>query len=662
MHFGSDLHQAAVKREWKDFIINEKTPQYVRPEIINAWVRCQATGVMPFTNRAPKIQNQNELNARLYQNKTLITVGESAINYLSQFIADSKFTVAISDAEGFLLLVLGSHDAVSSATQGNGVVGANWSESSIGNNPIGTAIAEDKAVHVFGCEHFCICAHNWTGSGAPIHDSEGTVIGAISICGERTNPHSPSFGMTVMTAYAIEQQFTILNAMEIADTEYGQKNVIIDSISEGLLVVDKSGTISLTNKRFLKMFHFTTEQLLRKNISIFFSDGLLLNAIKDSGELVDHVTQLQTGLATHSCIVTYSPFTPDHSSGGVLIINDMSRYKKLAKEISKNEAGFTFRNIVGQNEAFLSTLKLAESCADTNSTVLLLGESGTGKDVFAQAIHNSSPRRFENFVTINCSAIPKNLISSELFGYVEGSFTGAKKSGSMGKFELADKGTLFLDEIGEMPMSMQSVLLRALEQRVIYRVGGQEPIPLDVRIIAATNTDLTKAIQEGRFRQDLYYRLNVLSIRLIPLRERSSDISLLIQYFLNKLNAKYKKNVLSFSSEAMTYLEEYAWPGNIRELQNVIERGVALCNSEQIGAKLLPYDLAGASTNTLFQVEDPVSLPVAGTGRYKNNLEEKEYLVNLLDANRWNVSKAAQQMNISRSTMYRKLKQHALVK
>jgi transcriptional regulator with PAS, ATPase and Fis domain len=282
---------------------------------------------------------------------------------------------------------------------------------------------------------------------------------------------------------------------------------------------------------------------------------------------------------------------------------------------------------------------------------LLLGESGTGKDVFAQAIHNFSTRKNGPFISLNCGTIPKELVSSELFGYEEGAFTGTKKQGSKGKFELANSGTIFLDEIGEMPIEIQASLLRVIEQRIIYRLGGQEAIPVNIRIIAATNKDILAAAKAGRFRLDLYYRLNVLPIKLIPLREHKSDIPLLVDSFLAKLSREHNKPVKALSPDVMDILVNYDWPGNIRELKNAIERCIVLSSGENITTKFLQDEIVNFAQNKLAQAEPT---------HYEH--KEKDQLVALLEKYRWNVSKVAAEFGVARSTAYKKLKFYNLLK
>ncbi|OPZ75531.1 MAG: Limonene hydroxylase [Firmicutes bacterium ADurb.Bin456] len=307
--------------------------------------------------------------------------------------------------------------------------------------------------------------------------------------------------------------------------------------------------------------------------------------------------------------------------------------------------------MIGEDVNFRGTLMLAKTAANSDSTVLLLGESGTGKDVFAQAIHNSSNRKRGPFVAINCGAIPRDLIGSELFGYTEGAFTGAKKGGSPGKFELADGGTIFLDEIGDMPAELQSNLLRVIEDKSIRRIGGTSIIPVNVRIIAATNRDLEKAIKQGNFRTDLYYRLNVITIRMVPLRKRQRDIEILLLHFLKQLGEQMGKEIIQVDDRVLKLIKTYPWPGNIRELQNAVERALHLAD----GPVLLPEHLPEEITRSLRQKCFPLENKLSPVEDY-----EKQVIMQLLEENKGNLTWVASRLNIARTTLYRRMAKYGI--
>jgi len=277
-------------------------------------------------------------------------------------------------------------------------------------------------------------------------------------------------------------------------------------------------------------------------------------------------------------------------AGKVIVYHDISEVNRLRRELDrlnqklrKVEAKYSFKDIIGENEKLLEAINVARTAAMTPATIMLRGESGTGKEIFANAIHNTSPRRNEKFVKINCSSIPDELLESELFGYKEGAFTGAQRGGKKGLFQEADRGSLFLDEIGDVSPRMQVKILRALQEKEIMPVGSTESIPIDVRIICATNKPLEKMIEDGEFREDLYYRLNVFPIKIPPLRERKDDIEAISMYLLNQYNDYYGRKVTSIDKDAVKLLKKGDWPGNVRELQNVLSRAlINLSGDEEV--------------------------------------------------------------------------------
>lgn len=322
---------------------------------------------------------------------------------------------------------------------------------------------------------------------------------------------------------------------------------------------------------------------------------------------------------------------------------------------------YTFDDIIGDSKELKNVIDRCKSIADTPSTVLILGESGCGKELLAQAIHSASNRSTMPFIAVNCGAIPSNLIESELFGYESGSFTGANKGGSLGKFELANRGTIFLDEIGEMPLDMQVTLLRVLQEGVVTRVGGKSQIKIDVRVIAATNKDLKAEVKKGKFRSDLFYRLNVLPIKLPPLKERIGDVPILLDYFLKIKSRKLNKPIPKISSSLFKRMISYCWPGNIRELENFVENVVALegsttCEMDLEECHCLTHDNLGnpipknESVEKCIHCEDEVITPLI--------VLEKQEIIKAIRICDGNMTKVASKLGISRNALYNKIKRY----
>jgi len=318
-------------------------------------------------------------------------------------------------------------------------------------------------------------------------------------------------------------------------------------------------------------------------------------------------------------------------------------------------AKYTFDDIVSKDKGMEMLTSFARQIANHPfTTVLITGESGTGKDLFANAIHNASPRSRFPFLRINCAAIPENLLEAELFGYEEGAYTGAKKGGKPGKFELAHGGTIFLDEIGEMSLSMQSKLLIVLQEQEIERLGGSYPIKVNVRVIAATNRSLEQLIQEKKFREDLYYRLNVVRLEVPPLRQRKQDIAVLIQHFIDKLNPRLRTMIADVSPKSLKLLEQYHWPGNVREMENMLERAIIMAdmeNGRSLDCRHFKFLQNRCSS------EAPLELQSLKTASQKF---EEELIARALEISNFNMAKAAEQLEIDLSTLYKKIKKYGI--
>lgn len=352
-------------------------------------------------------------------------------------------------------------------------------------------------------------------------------------------------------------------------------------------------------------------------------------------------------------------------SGEILMVVEKAlRYKQLERENillrQQLRKKYRFENFVGDSKPIQKVFELIEKVADTDSTVLITGESGTGKELIAKAIHYNSCRRDNHMVVINCGAIPEELLESELFGHEKGAFTGAHKT-RIGRFELANEGTIFLDEIGDMSPNLQVKLLRVLQEQKFERVGSTRTIKVDIRTIAATNKNLISAVNKGAFREDLYYRLNVIPIKVPPLRHRKSDIPLLVDFFLKKFNKEKRKNVRGFSSEAIDALLQYNWRGNVRELENLVERVIILANGDEIGAEDIPESLRGQA-RTIKSLEVTI-LPEDGIP-FDHAVEEyeKKLILQALSETDWVTTKAAKLLNMNRTTLIEKMKKKKLHK
>ena len=381
--------------------------------------------------------------------------------------------------------------------------------------------------------------------------------------------------------------------------------MILEAVQDGICVVDKSGIITYINPSYLRIVHKTREMVLGQNVFESAPDGNRVGVLKSGTARIGVISHKKNGTTV---VANVNPIFVDGETAGVVsVIKDITEIQNLMERLTQVSAraeyleqellrtkktATAFSNYIGKSGKVVDVLALATKAAASTATVLIRGESGTGKEVIAEGIHYASDRRRGPFIRVNCGAIPQALLESELFGHERGAFTGAVKR-KLGKFELANHGTIFLDEIAEMDKNMQVKLLRVLQQKEFDRVGGEETVHVDVRIIAATNRDLEAMMKAGDFREDLYYRLNVIPLLLPPLRERVDDIPLLVEHFIEKISEEQHKSVRGITPDAMEVLMGYRWPGNVRELENVIERVITLMDTPEIRTQDLPSYLKG---------------------------------------------------------------------
>ena len=442
---------------------------------------------------------------------------------------------------------------------------------------------------------------------------------------------------------------------------FNRSQALLQSISDGLLAIDRDGTVEEVNAVAVRIFGFGEQLAAHPHIDELVEDKPPLREWLESGEqFSNRVITLKTASGKVAAMSNLQPIMgrDEESMGAVLTFREMGEVGRLVNGVIGVQRTFSFDDVIGGSSIIEKTKELARIAAGTRSNILIQGETGTGKEVFAQAIHNVSAFSEGSFLAVNCAAIPRDLIESELFGYVEGAFTGASRKGRLGKFELASGGTLFLDEIGDIPPEVQVKLLRVLQEKTIVRVGGDRTIPINCRLIAATNRDLHQAVTEHRFRRDLLYRLNVITIELPPLRERVGDIPLFIDRFVQTFAERNGKVVDGMEEGVMTRLLRYEWPGNVRELENVIEHAVAMVRGRSIGEEELPTHLLDGLTGIRVSEEQGESAFERARQDYEGAMR---YLyIEALRTGKGDVPSAAQLLGVSRATLYRRLKEFDL--
>ncbi|GAW92983.1 sigma-54-dependent Fis family transcriptional regulator [Calderihabitans maritimus] len=643
---GCDLKELSRKLEksWETFVTyRDLETSRVRNVIGESWRRCEERGINPQLLRAMIVLTDDEL-AEIRMKNELIQVSEPYLRLLADIIEGTNHLVVLCDAKGRILQIYGNEEVKYRASEMNFVCGADWSEQGAGTNAIGTAISINKPVQVFAAEHFCRGWHGWTCSATPIRDPvTRELIGVLDLTGYRQSHQPHSLGIVVAQANAIEKELLkqdILKQQQIMEAFIQAEK---DYSTDGIIALDSRGRIIQVNEKVSRVLAIDTRELVGQPAKKLLNNIYTLSREVTEQRIREKEIKIEEQCKLSGYKATAKMVERNGNPIGALVIVRRSKRCPVETRPHNFSAKYTFQDIICEDETFKETLEMAKEAAKSEATILILGESGTGKELVAQAIHTASSRRYKPFVSINCGAIPKELIGSELFGYVGGAFTGASKNGNPGKFELANGGTIFLDEIGEMSLEEQVNFLRVLEERELVRIGGKKVIPVDVRVIAATNKDLMEEVKAGHFRVDLYYRLNVITLRIPPLRERKKDIPSLVEHFLDEFGASYYK----VDPEVINLFMNYDWPGNVRELKNVIHRMVVLANEPQLRIDQVPRELMSST---------PADTTAVQLGPVER--AEKDMLLEIIRECEGNISLAARKLGVARSTLYRKIKKY----
>ncbi|GGC58918.1 sigma-54-dependent Fis family transcriptional regulator [Undibacterium terreum] len=590
--------------------------------------------------------SHKELSLAIEQNRTLHAYALPVMETLYEQISDTHSMVVLTDVKGHILHAFGDNDFLLKAEKVAIQPGVNWAESSKGTNAIGTALAEQAPTLIHAGDHYMAVNHFLTCSAAPIFDHQGNVVGVLDVTGDYRSYHKHTMALVRMSAQMIENQLFSAAFEDAITLHFHSRPEFIGTLMEGIASFTPGG-------RFLSA-----------NRSALFQLGLPLAALQS------HTFSSLFGLPVSSLFDHYRAAIPQFLSltvpGGVRVsaraelklsqsfasyapsdlVKPAARPAKLA-----TATGSSLASLRTGDASLAALVEKVSKVLGRDIPVLITGETGSGKELLAQAIHQDSPRSAAPFIAVNCASIPETLIESELFGYEDGAFTGARKKGNIGKILQAHGGTLFLDEIGDMPLNMQARLLRVLQERMVTPLGSNKSTPVDIAIICATNRNLREQIAKGAFRDDLYYRLNGLVLKLPPLRERT-DIAALIKKMLNELAAPG----YSISPEVMQLFQQHPWPGNLRQLSNLLRTAVIMSgDAHEIRHEHLPEDFldeAGLSVPHQSAVKDAAPELQAATGKLQDM--ELNAIQKALQEHGGNVSAAARALGVSRNTIYRK--------
>lgn len=631
-----------MKDLWAKFIETGEIEDGLDKIIAESWKRCTRLGVDPKAGFGKTIDSE-KLEVVLKRNEELLRVAKPIMQNLNELVLGSNFILVLTDKEGVIIETIGEEPVRKEANTLNFCIGALWSEKEVGTNAIGTSIIVDKPIHTTGSQHYCEYHHSWTCSAAPIHDNKGNIIGVLDMSGSFDKLHKHTLGIVVAAAYSIENEIRLLRTHELVDTT-------VESISDGMIIADKDFKINKINYIASKILGIEEDNKL--DIREILRETDFQEILRQKHVTMDYMyCNFFINDKVIPCNVKITPVLTNNELIGIaLVFKEIEYLHNTVNVVAGNRAIYRFSDILTSNDKMKNVINNAKRFAKTSGSILIEGDSGTGKELFAHAIHNHSKKADGPFVAVNCASLPRELVESELFGYEKGAFTGASKNGKSGKFELAQGGTIFLDEIGELPLDIQAKLLRVLDNYTVTRIGGKYSKKLDIRVIGATNRNLFDEVKKKNFREDLYYRLNVLKINIPSLKDRREDIDLYANYFLNKLNKSNSTNVI-LSSEFLLYLNQHSWKGNVRELQNVIERAYYLNQDEVIGIECLPEEII----NEIDVVEKNTSLDLMSIRE-----TEKHVIINALKKTKGHVINAGDILNLSKSTIYRKINEYKI--
>ncbi|HDR7720011.1 sigma-54-dependent Fis family transcriptional regulator [Bacillus albus] len=606
---------------WKKFVDEGVLDSNrMNERISESWHRCKQANVNPHMNKGQKILSSNVFQDQKKKSEIFLDIAIPQLQNMRKTIDELQMMALLIDPDGYVLSLTGNQQTLKRAKHINFIEGVKWTEAAVGTNAIGTALQIEEAIMISGTEHYSVASHSWSCAAAPIHNDDGKLIGVLDFSCPIEFSHPYMLGMVTSIAHAIERECSI----RVHQNE-------LHLIHRFLDVIDSDEQVVICNHR-----------------------DVIVSASKKVRERVSNWSRMkledlmQYGLKSKLEVPVYDN---DRMIGKCIYVKENKQRNLFSTSPFINE--ITFPGVIGTSNAFQHTLEEIKLVSPTDASVYVCGETGVGKEYVARAIHENSSRKNGPFIAVNCGSLPKELMESELFGYAEGAFTGARRHGYKGKFEQADGGTIFLDEIGEVPPEMQVALLRVLQERTVTPIGSSKEIPVNIRIITATHKDLLRLVEEGEFRQDLYYRLHVYPLYVPSLLERKEDISYFIQDFCERKNW----NVV-FPTSICNKLSQHTWPGNIRELLNVLERIYILSQGREICEKQISFLL-----QTMMGNQQQLALQAENKTEHTFNFREKiqrDSMIEALEKTNGNVSLAAKLLDVPRSTFYKRMQKYKL--
>ena len=645
-----DTRNEAIREAWRSFTATGRLDAIeaarMDPAVVRSWRRC-VNRFNPLVRPRVAPINPGALSSIMRAQLDLITIATPFIEDIHQFTEGSNYAILLADGAGCVLLVGGDPEAVAHATALGFHQGTYWSENNAGTNALGLVLLEAMPMQVIGAEHYFDFLHQTVTAAAPIHDVHGRIIGLLGMIGALESPSFHTLGLVMSAARAIGNQLQANWYLEEANQHLSQVNTILGAITEGVIVWNQEGEIHHVNEHAANILQINPRNVLGRPLGdVLRLPAELIAAIDDGVELHDVELGLQVDGRDVRAVITLRPIyeAGPQPAGYVALLNPIAHVRQIAQQQYGTQTNLSLEDVQADSAAMRRVVRQARTAARGTAPVLIMGEGGVGKNRLARAIHNDGPRANKPFIDINCQAIPHELMVREILGAEQDTNTRGQPS----KFELADGGTLLLDQIETLSLEIQAALLHVIETQHVTRLGGSVPIPVDVRIIAATLSNLEDLVTQGSFIPHLFYRFGVFRVEVPPLRERVEDIPLLAERFLARHTARANRAVW-IEDEAVRFLSRYPWPGNVRELESALERAM---NQARDGI-IRPSDLPEMVRNgRVLSGRHPLAQPVISVDE-----AEREAILRAGWACNGRVTEMARMLGIGRSTLWRKMKQ-----
>lgn len=606
--------------------------------VVDSWKRClHGYALDPEQVPEPVVVDKTELLDRQQRDCRLVDIARAEMTNLYQQVAGSGHAILLADKEGVVLNYVGDPMFNGSASRAALQVGAVWSERAQGTNGMGTCLIEKRPLVIHQEEHFFTKNTSLTCAAAPVFDPAGEVLAVLDASSNSRQAQQHTMVLVNMSAQLIENRLFLCCMRDNFLLRFHSRPEFISTLGEGAIAFNDAGCIEAVNRSALFQLDIDdAKHVIGRSLEELF-DIPMSDALDQARHPVNAHRTLHDSAQGRRFFASFQPPNAEDDDGA----GPKPGGRVITRAVSEQAA---LDNLEYGDARMRRNVERAKKLLERDIPFILLGETGTGKDVFANAVHQSSSRANGPFIAVNCASLPEALIESELFGYQPGAFTGASKDGSRGKIVQANGGTLFLDEIGDMPLHLQARLLRVLEDRQVIPLGGETPVSVDIRLISATHNDLLQRVEDGSFRDDLYYRLKGIALQMPPLRARE-DRRALIQRLLTE---EARGDELEIEQTALDMLDGYQWPGNIRQLRHVLRTLIGLCNDATIRVGDLPEEIVcGNTDNTPQHLQRPNS-PL--------DIAERDAILQELEAAHWNVTRVATKLDVSRNTLYRKMK------